>query len=51
MALAKAASHVDVVATTPLAGTDLSLDQIASPVQTATAADIENSGALTWQAS
>ena len=31
---------------TPLAGTDLAVDQIARPVQTATAADIENSGAL-----
>ena len=39
-------SKVDVVATTPLAGTDLSTNQIAGPVQTATAADVENSGAL-----
>ena len=46
MALANAASTVDVVAATPLAGTDLTPDQIAGPVQTATAADIENSGAL-----
>ncbi len=38
--------RVDVVAATPLAGTDLSKDQIASPVQTATAADIESSGGL-----
>jgi len=46
MALATAESMVHVVATTPLAGTDLSADQIAGPVQTATAADIEKSGAL-----
>ncbi len=39
-------SKIDVVATTPLAGTDLATDQIAAPVQTATAADVENSGAL-----
>ena len=39
-------SQVDIVANTPLAGTDLTTDQIAVPVQTATAADIENSGAL-----
>jgi len=39
-------SRVDIVATTPLAGTDLAVDQIAGPVQTATAADIANSGAL-----
>ena len=46
LVLASQASKVDVVATTPLAGTDLAIDQIAGPVQTATAADIENSGAL-----
>ncbi len=46
LVLASQASKVDVVATTPLAGTDLALDQIATPVQTATAADIANSGAL-----
>ncbi len=40
------AVRVDVVSETPLAGTDLQVNQIASPVQTATAADIENSGAL-----
>jgi outer membrane receptor protein involved in Fe transport len=39
-------SKVDVIATTPLAGPDLTPDQVAVPVQTATAADIENSGAL-----
>jgi outer membrane receptor protein involved in Fe transport len=39
-------SRVNVVATTPLAGTDLATDQIAGPVQTATASDIEQSGSL-----
>ncbi|MGA2714478.1 MAG: TonB-dependent receptor [Bryobacteraceae bacterium] len=43
---AQAESKVDVVETTPLAGVELSKDQIASPVQTATAADIANSGGL-----
>jgi hypothetical protein len=46
MALGTQTSRVDVVSTTPLAGTDLAIDQIAGPVQTATAADVENSGAL-----
>ncbi len=46
LALGTQSSKVDVVATTPLAGTDLSTNQIAGPVQTATAADVENSGAL-----
>ena len=46
LALATQASKIDVVATTPLAGTDLAIDQIAGPVQTATAADVVNSGAL-----
>jgi len=46
MTLAAAASKVDVVATTPLAGTDLSPDQVAGAVQTLTTADMENSGAL-----
>ena len=40
------ATSVDVVAATPLAGTDLTKDQIAAPVQTATAADVQSSGAL-----
>jgi outer membrane receptor protein involved in Fe transport len=39
-------AKVDVVSETPLAGTDLEINQIAAPVQTASAADIENSGAL-----
>ena len=46
LALGTLSAKVDVVATTPLAGTDLSIDQIAGPVQTATAADVESSGAL-----
>ncbi len=46
MAIARAASSVDVVAPTPLAGTSLTLDQVASSVQTGTAADIQDSGAL-----
>jgi len=40
------ATSVDVVAVSPLAGTDLTKDQIAAPVQTATAADVQSSGAL-----
>ncbi|HUO31707.1 MAG TPA: TonB-dependent receptor [Bryobacteraceae bacterium] len=39
-------TSVDVVSQTPLAGTDLQINQVAAPVQTATATDIENSGAL-----
>jgi outer membrane receptor protein involved in Fe transport len=46
MEIGAQASKVDVVSETPLAGTDLQINQIAAPVQTATAADIENSGAL-----
>jgi outer membrane receptor protein involved in Fe transport len=46
MALGSQTAKVDVVATTPLAGTDLSIEQIAAPVQTATAGDVANSGAL-----
>jgi outer membrane receptor protein involved in Fe transport len=46
LALASQTSKVDVVSATPLAGTDLTTDQIAGPVQTATAADVANSGAL-----
>jgi outer membrane receptor protein involved in Fe transport len=46
MALAHAESRLDVVGTTPLAGTDLASGQIAAPVQTAVAADVELSGAL-----
>ena len=46
MTIGVQSSKVDVVATTPLAGTDLSINQIAGPVQTATAADVQSSGAL-----
>ena len=46
MTLSSAAFKIDVVETTPLAGTGLSVDQVPTPVQTASAADIENSGAL-----
>jgi outer membrane receptor protein involved in Fe transport len=46
MALGTIASKVDVVATTPLPGMDLPLDQIPAPAQTATQADIEKSGAM-----
>jgi outer membrane receptor protein involved in Fe transport len=44
--LAAQASQVDVVAATPLPGTDLPLDQIPAPVQTATTRDLEQSNAL-----
>ena len=40
------ASKVEVVAATPLPGTDLPLDQIPAPVQTANAHELEQSGAL-----
>ncbi len=46
LTLATVESRVRVVAQTPLAGTALSTDQIAGAVQTATAADVEKSGAL-----
>ncbi len=46
MALGVQSSKIDVVATTPLAGTDLATDQIAGPVQTATGADVSESGSL-----
>ena len=39
-------AKVDVVSQTPLGGTDLEINQIAAPVQTATAVDIKDSGAL-----
>lgn len=44
--LSAQATKVDVVEATPLAGTDLPIDQIPAPVQTATARDIDESGAL-----
>jgi outer membrane receptor protein involved in Fe transport len=46
LALAPRAARIDVVAATPLAGTDLTADQIGGAVQTATAAGIASSGAL-----
>jgi outer membrane receptor protein involved in Fe transport len=46
LALSAQASKIDVVATTPLAGSDLPLELIASPVQTATSRDLDASGAL-----
>jgi outer membrane receptor protein involved in Fe transport len=46
MALSAAADKVDVVAATPLAGVGLERSQIPAPVQTATARDIDESGAL-----
>lgn len=46
MQIGAQAASVDVVSETPLAGTDLQINQIAAPVQTATATDIDNSGAL-----
>ncbi len=44
MSIGAQAAQVDVVASTPLAGSDLSAEQIPGPVQTATAEDIEASG-------
>jgi len=46
MVLAPQAAEIDVVAPTALPGTDLALDDIPAPVQTATARDVENSGSL-----
>src|SRR3954468_19287157 len=46
MALAPVASKIDVIATTPLPGTDLPVDDIPAPVQTASARDISQSGSL-----
>ncbi len=46
LALSSTAYKVDVVAATPLPGGDLALNQIPSPVQIATKADIDNSAAL-----
>ena len=44
--LAAQASSIDVVAATPLPGTDLPLDEIPAPVQTVSARDLTQSGAL-----
>ena len=46
MSLEGTSYKVDVVAATPLAGLDLTREEIAAPVQAAGAVDIENSGAL-----
>jgi outer membrane receptor protein involved in Fe transport len=46
MTLGAAADHVEVVAATPLAGVDLIPREIPAPVQTATARDMEDGGAL-----
>jgi hypothetical protein len=45
MSIGAQSAKVDVVASTPLAGSDLSGDQVPGAVQSATAADIEASGA------
>src|SRR5215472_11887077 len=46
MALGTAPTVLDVVATTPLAGGDLALEQIPAPVQLATQDDLKKSGSL-----
>jgi outer membrane receptor protein involved in Fe transport len=46
MALSPQASQIDVVAATPLPGTDIPLDQIPAPVQTANAREIQETGSL-----
>src|SRR5215472_14461027 len=46
MVLGTAATVLDVVGTTPLAGGDLALEQIAAPVQLATQDDLKKSGSL-----
>ena len=46
MSLGTASAQIDVVATTPLAGSGQSLREIPAPVQTATQQDIDASGAL-----
>jgi outer membrane receptor protein involved in Fe transport len=48
MPLGATADKVDVVATTPLAGVDLTPAEIPAPVQTASARDVEESGALNF---
>ncbi len=45
LAVAGSVAQIDIVGTTPLPGVDRSLDEIPAPVQTATARDIEQSGA------
>ena len=46
MALAAQTSAIEVVAATPLAGTDMAIAQSPAPVQTAGVRDLEQSGAL-----
>jgi outer membrane receptor protein involved in Fe transport len=46
MALGVESARVDVVASTPLVGNDLSLQDMPGPVQTAAAQDLSNSGSL-----
>lgn len=46
LALAPQTSKIDVVAATPLPGTDLPIDLIPAPVQTASARDIEQTASL-----
>jgi outer membrane receptor protein involved in Fe transport len=46
MTLRPQAVNVNVVAATPLPGTDVPVDEIPAPVQTASARDIEQSGSL-----
>jgi outer membrane receptor protein involved in Fe transport len=46
MTLAASAFQTEVVGTTPLAGVDLAREEIAAPVQTANARDVQASGAL-----
>jgi outer membrane receptor protein involved in Fe transport len=46
LALAGQATRIDVVEATPLPGTDIPLDEIPAPVQTASARDLEQKGAL-----
>jgi outer membrane receptor protein involved in Fe transport len=46
MALGTSSTTIDVVATTPLVGSDLSLQEIPAPIQTATQQDLDKSGAL-----
>jgi outer membrane receptor protein involved in Fe transport len=46
LSLASQTSRIDVVAATPLPGTDQPLDEIPTPVQTASARDLQTSGSL-----
>ncbi len=46
LVLAAQATRIDVVEATPLPGTDIPLDEIPAPVQTASALDLEQKGAL-----